>query len=202
MPIDKDAIAQFIGWMGELTMVNPLFNWRFYDSVRCVSRSRLGDVASRTGRRPPISKTETSMDIQMSMPNGDPDAVAVAPSVITLCPIDQVAARRAADQRRPGGVRSPLSRSRRLVPVPCTAFSDWLSIQIPAASPITYAERFARQYRQWKEKPADQVRHAARVRAVSDGGGRPNCVRSISTRSRCWPLMDGADEEPRASAAR
>jgi hypothetical protein len=32
MPIDKDAIAQFIGWMGELTMVNPLFNWRLYDS--------------------------------------------------------------------------------------------------------------------------------------------------------------------------
>ena len=32
MPIDKDAIAQFIGFMGELTMVNPLFNWRFYDS--------------------------------------------------------------------------------------------------------------------------------------------------------------------------
>jgi hypothetical protein len=31
-PIDKDAIAQFIGWMGELTMTNPLFNWRFYDS--------------------------------------------------------------------------------------------------------------------------------------------------------------------------
>jgi hypothetical protein len=33
MPIDKDAIAQFIGFMGELTQVNPLFNWRFYDSV-------------------------------------------------------------------------------------------------------------------------------------------------------------------------
>lgn len=33
MPIDKDAIAQFIGWMGELTQTNPLFNWRFYDSV-------------------------------------------------------------------------------------------------------------------------------------------------------------------------
>ena len=32
-PIDKDAIAQFIGWMGELTQVNPLFNWRLYDSV-------------------------------------------------------------------------------------------------------------------------------------------------------------------------
>jgi hypothetical protein len=32
MPIDKDAIAQFIGWMGELTQVNPMFNWRFYDS--------------------------------------------------------------------------------------------------------------------------------------------------------------------------
>jgi hypothetical protein len=32
MPIDKDAIAQFIGWMGELTMVNPLFSWRMYDS--------------------------------------------------------------------------------------------------------------------------------------------------------------------------
>src|SRR5262252_7181024 len=33
MPIDTDAIAQFIGWMGELTQVNPLFNWRFYDST-------------------------------------------------------------------------------------------------------------------------------------------------------------------------
>jgi hypothetical protein len=32
MPIDKDAVAQFIGWMGELTMVNPLFSWRMYDS--------------------------------------------------------------------------------------------------------------------------------------------------------------------------
>ena len=32
MPIDKDAIAQFIGWAGELTQVNPLFNWRMYDS--------------------------------------------------------------------------------------------------------------------------------------------------------------------------
>jgi hypothetical protein len=32
MPIDKDAVAQFIGWMGELTLTNPLFNWRFYDS--------------------------------------------------------------------------------------------------------------------------------------------------------------------------
>jgi hypothetical protein len=32
MPIDKDAIAQFIGWMGELCMVNPLFCWRMYDS--------------------------------------------------------------------------------------------------------------------------------------------------------------------------
>ena len=31
-PIDKDAIAQFIGWMGQLTMVNPLFNWRLIDS--------------------------------------------------------------------------------------------------------------------------------------------------------------------------
>jgi hypothetical protein len=32
MPIDKDAVAQFVGWMGELTMTNPMFNWRFYDS--------------------------------------------------------------------------------------------------------------------------------------------------------------------------
>jgi len=32
MPIDKDAVAQFIAWMGELTVTNPLFNWRFYDS--------------------------------------------------------------------------------------------------------------------------------------------------------------------------
>jgi hypothetical protein len=32
MPIDKDCIAQFIGWMGELCQTNPLFNWRMYDS--------------------------------------------------------------------------------------------------------------------------------------------------------------------------
>lgn len=32
MPINQDAIAQFVGWMGELTMVNPLFNGRFFDS--------------------------------------------------------------------------------------------------------------------------------------------------------------------------
>lgn len=31
-PINQDAIAQYIGWMGELTQTNPLFNWRFYDS--------------------------------------------------------------------------------------------------------------------------------------------------------------------------
>jgi len=31
-PLNQDALAQFIGWMGELTMTNPLFNWRMYDS--------------------------------------------------------------------------------------------------------------------------------------------------------------------------
>ena len=31
-PINQDAIAQFIGWMGELTMTNPLFQFRLYDS--------------------------------------------------------------------------------------------------------------------------------------------------------------------------
>ena len=31
-PINQDAIAQFIGWMGELTLNNPLFSWRLYDS--------------------------------------------------------------------------------------------------------------------------------------------------------------------------
>jgi hypothetical protein len=33
MPINQDAMAQFIGWEGALTMTNPLFNWRMYDSV-------------------------------------------------------------------------------------------------------------------------------------------------------------------------
>lgn len=32
MPINQDAIAQFIGWEGELTLTNPLFTWRMYDS--------------------------------------------------------------------------------------------------------------------------------------------------------------------------
>src|SRR6185369_16590697 len=31
-PLNQDALAQFIGWMGELTMTNPLFQWRMYDS--------------------------------------------------------------------------------------------------------------------------------------------------------------------------
>jgi len=31
-PINQDALAQFIGFMGELTMTNPLLNWRAYDS--------------------------------------------------------------------------------------------------------------------------------------------------------------------------
>lgn len=33
MPINQDAIAQFVGWMGELTMTNPNFCFRLYDSV-------------------------------------------------------------------------------------------------------------------------------------------------------------------------
>ncbi len=33
MPINQDAMAQFIGWEGAMTMSNPLFNWRLYDSV-------------------------------------------------------------------------------------------------------------------------------------------------------------------------
>lgn len=32
MPINQDAISNFIGWMGELTIANPLFTWRMYDS--------------------------------------------------------------------------------------------------------------------------------------------------------------------------
>lgn len=32
MPINQDAQVQYIGFMGELTMVNPLFNWKLYDS--------------------------------------------------------------------------------------------------------------------------------------------------------------------------
>jgi hypothetical protein len=32
-PINQDAIQQFIGWMGEFTMNNPLFNWRAYDGT-------------------------------------------------------------------------------------------------------------------------------------------------------------------------
>ncbi len=31
-PINQDAIVQYIGWMGELTMVNPMFNWKLIDS--------------------------------------------------------------------------------------------------------------------------------------------------------------------------
>lgn len=32
MPINQDAIAQFLVWAGELTLINPLFTWRFFDS--------------------------------------------------------------------------------------------------------------------------------------------------------------------------
>lgn len=32
MPINQDAVVQYIGFMGELTMTNPLFQWKLYDS--------------------------------------------------------------------------------------------------------------------------------------------------------------------------
>lgn len=32
-PINQDAIAQYVGWMGNLTMTNGLFNARLYDSA-------------------------------------------------------------------------------------------------------------------------------------------------------------------------
>jgi hypothetical protein len=32
MPINQDAVVQYIGLMGELTMENPLFNWKLIDS--------------------------------------------------------------------------------------------------------------------------------------------------------------------------
>lgn len=32
MPINQDAVANFVGWMGELTMTNSVFNGRFFDS--------------------------------------------------------------------------------------------------------------------------------------------------------------------------
>lgn len=31
-PINQDAIAQFLVWAGELTLINPLFTWRMFDS--------------------------------------------------------------------------------------------------------------------------------------------------------------------------
>ena len=32
MPINQDAIAQFVGWEGALTLTNPLFTWVLHDS--------------------------------------------------------------------------------------------------------------------------------------------------------------------------
>lgn len=32
MPINQDALAQFIGWEGEFTLTNPLFTWKLIDS--------------------------------------------------------------------------------------------------------------------------------------------------------------------------
>lgn len=32
MPINQDAVVQYIGFMGEVTMTNPLFMWKLYDS--------------------------------------------------------------------------------------------------------------------------------------------------------------------------
>ncbi|MGK6313723.1 phage major capsid protein [Neorhizobium sp. DT-125] len=32
MPINQDAVVQYIGFMGELTQVNPLFQWKLIDS--------------------------------------------------------------------------------------------------------------------------------------------------------------------------
>ena len=31
-PVNQDAVVQYIGFMGELTMANSLFNWKLIDS--------------------------------------------------------------------------------------------------------------------------------------------------------------------------
>ncbi len=33
MPINQDAISQYIGWEGQFVLGNPLFSWRLYDSA-------------------------------------------------------------------------------------------------------------------------------------------------------------------------
>lgn len=33
MPLNQDAIAQFLVWNGQFVLANPLFSWRLYDSV-------------------------------------------------------------------------------------------------------------------------------------------------------------------------
>ncbi|MGR6783067.1 hypothetical protein ACU6QH_00070, partial [Aeromonas veronii] len=31
-PVNQDAVVQYIGFMGELTQTNPLFQWKMIDS--------------------------------------------------------------------------------------------------------------------------------------------------------------------------
>ena len=71
-------MAQFIGWMGELTQTNPMFNWRLYDSVLLLMSSTIrfvdagwialrrvtdAGMPSRESRRSPIFQQEARMPL-------------------------------------------------------------------------------------------------------------------------------------------
>ena len=87
---------------------------------------------------------------------------------------------------------------------PATAFSHWVDDpETGEQTKVTYAERFSRQYRQFKAHGgADQDRHAADARAVPDRGRRAEMrAQNIYTVER-WPRSRAGAEEPRPRRAR
>jgi hypothetical protein len=192
MPIDKDAIAQFIGWMGELTMTNPLFNWRLYDSNPAAYRpqvTRPPDVQTlsllpRRRLRPFSLKRRTSMAYR------DPDDA--------WCDVQAPRRQERSKSLARLAARSSTTSKSCEIRNPARA-TDGVSGHFDLAlgdrpaegeqSSQTYAERFSRQYQQFKaQRRADQVRHAARrTRRSSPRAAAPSCARRTSTPSSSSP---------------
>ena len=151
MPIDKDAIAQFIGWMGELTMTNPLFNWRFYDSPFLRPNQPQVDRGRRAATATPVNSTPTK-----GRPSCPPTTTLMTCSSL---PFKNVAVENPLKTMEAGRpifddvehcvITAPGSPDIKVFPA--NSFARWVGNPFSGGQvKQSYAERFSHQYRQFK----------------------------------------------------
>ena len=173
MPIDKDAIAQFIGFMGELTVTNPLFNWRLLrlqsGGLTLSRRDNAPASFVMAGSSPilihpptsgggPVASNALSKDgdqpVSTNQP-GDEKLVAVFKHHAEKNPLKtKEAGRPIYDDVEIVEIHEPGSRNTYVFP--SMVMSHW-SQTFDGPVPVTYAERFSVQYRQFKAQQAQTI---------------------------------------------